>query len=434
MINCNVAATPMNINEKLCRDDGSEMANAAYFRILVGDLNYLSHIRPDIAFSVGVVSRFMHNPSKLHLGAAKRILRCIVETLEHEIWYSKFYEQPGDYEFKPWKSLLQNVSQSRIAHSRSFSAQGCPLYEVINNLKVMGSSRGNSLLQKCEVRRSLGKKEQKGSTGMTEKLKASNFPGLVLRIGSWERSRYEGDLVAKCYFAKHKLVWEVLDGVLKNKIEFQWSDIVGLKANCPDDAPRTLDVVLSRQPLFFRETNPQPRKHTLWQATSDFTDGQASTHRLGKHFEKLVQCDPRLNFLSQQAEIKLESRINRNKTKSQNNLVELGERVLRKSDHTCNARQCTLSFPDPKALKKHVPEKHVEEFECVCHYCGVGLKNHDDLQVSSQGSSIKLTPAGGGLSWQSYNEEIPTVDDSDTLTANGLWEQKNITRDSSDYL
>ncbi|KAJ8559991.1 hypothetical protein K7X08_004049 [Anisodus acutangulus] len=165
---------------------------------------------------------------------------------------------------------------------------------------------------------SQGKKEQKGSTGMTEKLKASNFPASVLRIGSWEyKSRYEGDLVAKCYFAKHKLVWEVLDGGLKNKIEIQWSDIMGLKANYPDDAPGTLDVVLARQPLFFRETNPQPRKHTLWQATSDFTEGQASIHRrhylvcpqglLGKHFEKLVQCDPRLNFLSQQAELTLDS-------------------------------------------------------------------------------------------------------------------------------
>ncbi|CAN4098442.1 unnamed protein product [Withania somnifera] len=165
---------------------------------------------------------------------------------------------------------------------------------------------------------SLGKKEQKGNTGMTEKLKASNFRASVLRIGSWEyKSRYEGDLVAKCYFAKHKLVWEVLDGGLKNKIEIQWSDILGLKANYPDDAPGTLDLVLARQPLFFRETDPQPRKHTLWQATSDFTDRQASMHRrhyleclpglLGKHFKKLVQCDPRLNFLSQQAEITLDS-------------------------------------------------------------------------------------------------------------------------------
>lgn len=58
------------------------------------------------------------------------------------------------------------------------------------------------------------------------------------------KSRYEGDLVAKCYFAKHKLVWEVLDGGLKNKIEIQWSDIMALKANYNDDCPGTLDVVV----------------------------------------------------------------------------------------------------------------------------------------------------------------------------------------------
>ncbi|KAL8056331.1 hypothetical protein ABFX02_04G113100 [Erythranthe guttata] len=163
------------------------------------------------------------------------------------------------------------------------------------------------------------KKDSKaGASSSVDKLKASNFPGSVLRIGNWEyKSRYEGDLVAKCYFAKHKLVWEVLDGGLKNKIEIQWSDIMALKATYLDDSPGTLHVVLARQPLFFRETNPQPRKHTLWQATSDFTDGQATLHRqhylecpqglLGKHFEKLMQCDPRLSFLSQQGEIALDS-------------------------------------------------------------------------------------------------------------------------------
>ncbi|KAJ7952005.1 ATP-dependent DNA helicase [Quillaja saponaria] len=166
----------------------------------------------------------------------------------------------------------------------------------------------------------LNKKDQKGTktSGTPDnKLKASNFPASILRIGSWEyKSRYEGDLVSKCYFAKHKLVWEVLDGCLKNKIEIQWSDIVAIKANFPEDGPGTLDVLLGRRPLFFRETSPQPRKHTLWQATSDFTGGQASIHRrhflqcpqgfLGKHFEKLIQCDPRLNFLSQQPEIVLD--------------------------------------------------------------------------------------------------------------------------------
>lgn len=51
--------------------------------------------------------------------------------------------------------------------------------------------------------------------------------------------------MAKCYFAKHKLVWEVLDGGLKSKIEIQWSDIMGLKANCPDNGPGTLNVVVN---------------------------------------------------------------------------------------------------------------------------------------------------------------------------------------------
>ncbi|GLJ21102.1 hypothetical protein SUGI_0385690 [Cryptomeria japonica] len=145
----------------------------------------------------------------------------------------------------------------------------------------------------------------------TDKLKASNFPASLLKIGSWERiSRYEGDLVAKCYYAKRKLVWEVLEGGLKSKIEIQWSDITSLKASYPDNRPGTLEIEISRAPMFCRETNPQPRKHTLWQPTSDFTGGQASICRrhilqfnqgiLEKHFEKLIQCDHRLNLLSKE--------------------------------------------------------------------------------------------------------------------------------------
>ncbi|KAH6835958.1 hypothetical protein C2S53_005312 [Perilla frutescens var. hirtella] len=164
------------------------------------------------------------------------------------------------------------------------------------------------------------KKDTRGSTALSasDKLKASNFQASLLRIGSWEYvSKYEGDLVAKCYFAKHKLVWEVLEGGLKSKIEIQWSDITALKAELPDNDSGTLTIVLARQPAFFRETNPQPRKHTLWQATTDFTDGQASTNKqhflqcppgmLNKHYEKLLQCDMRLSILSQQPEIILDS-------------------------------------------------------------------------------------------------------------------------------
>lgn len=57
--------------------------------------------------------------------------------------------------------------------------------------------------------------------------------------------------MAKCYFAKHKLVWEVLEGGLKSKIEIQWSDITALKATCPENGQGTLDVVVRLSGIFF---------------------------------------------------------------------------------------------------------------------------------------------------------------------------------------
>lgn len=67
------------------------------------------------------------------------------------------------------------------------------------------------------------------------------------------KSRHEGDLVAKCYFAKRKLVWEVLEGGLKSKIEIQWSDIIGLKAVCPENGPGKLNVVV--RSLFVKDSD-----------------------------------------------------------------------------------------------------------------------------------------------------------------------------------
>ncbi|KAJ8503716.1 hypothetical protein OPV22_004602 [Ensete ventricosum] len=78
----------MNVNEKLKLEDGTGLTNARYYRSLVGGLIYLTHTRPDITFSVGVVSRFMQSPSKHHLGAVKRILRYIAGTTNYGIWYS----------------------------------------------------------------------------------------------------------------------------------------------------------------------------------------------------------------------------------------------------------------------------------------------------------------------------------------------------------
>ncbi|XP_073118209.1 uncharacterized protein [Elaeis guineensis] len=147
----------------------------------------------------------------------------------------------------------------------------------------------------------------------TRKMKPSKFHAPTrLRIGAWEHvSRHEGDLEAKCYFARQKLIWEFLESGLKSKIEIPWSHIKGLKVTYPETGDGTLDIEIATPPLFYKETDPQPRKHTIWRPTTDFTGFQASIHRhfleceqdsLRENMDKIFQCSPRLYFLSQQPE------------------------------------------------------------------------------------------------------------------------------------
>lgn len=63
--------------------------NGTLFRSLAGGLIYLTHTRPDLAYSVSLISRFMQAPSKLHLGAAKRVVKYVAGTIGYGIWYEK---------------------------------------------------------------------------------------------------------------------------------------------------------------------------------------------------------------------------------------------------------------------------------------------------------------------------------------------------------
>jgi hypothetical protein len=69
-------------------EDGAEKVDAQSYRSLVGSLLYLTTTRPDIMHAVGLISRFMQSPSKIHFGAAKRILRYVCGTRNYGIWYT----------------------------------------------------------------------------------------------------------------------------------------------------------------------------------------------------------------------------------------------------------------------------------------------------------------------------------------------------------
>jgi hypothetical protein len=53
----------------------------------VGSLSYLAHTQPDLAFSISYVNRFMQRPTTEHHHAVKRIVRYVVGTLDHDLYY-----------------------------------------------------------------------------------------------------------------------------------------------------------------------------------------------------------------------------------------------------------------------------------------------------------------------------------------------------------
>ena len=73
-----------NLSNKMVKKKDS-----ALYRSLAGNLLYLTATSPDIMFASSLLSRFMHNPSQLHFGAAKSVLRYIKSTLNYSIKFSK---------------------------------------------------------------------------------------------------------------------------------------------------------------------------------------------------------------------------------------------------------------------------------------------------------------------------------------------------------
>jgi hypothetical protein len=74
---------------KLSRDSTMEGVDATQYRCLVGSLRYLTHTRPDLAFSVGYVSLFIQRPTTEHQQALKRIIRYVARTLDHGLYYPR---------------------------------------------------------------------------------------------------------------------------------------------------------------------------------------------------------------------------------------------------------------------------------------------------------------------------------------------------------
>ena len=66
MYECKAVSTPLVQNVKLSSVDETKEVDGTLYRQLVGSLNYLTTTRPDISYSVNILSQYMAKPLESH--------------------------------------------------------------------------------------------------------------------------------------------------------------------------------------------------------------------------------------------------------------------------------------------------------------------------------------------------------------------------------
>ena len=79
------APAPLSLNTKLLDNSGALYAHPDHYRSLIGKLNFLTHTRPDLSFSVQTLSQFMHTPRQPHVDALHHVLRYVHGTTRQGI-------------------------------------------------------------------------------------------------------------------------------------------------------------------------------------------------------------------------------------------------------------------------------------------------------------------------------------------------------------
>lgn len=105
---CRPVETPFDHNIKLSPNVGTSIDQVKYSRI-IGSLMYAtSCTRPDIAFSVSMLSRFTSSPSKEHWDALNRLMRYLRGTTNHALCYTGYPPTVEGYSDASWCSEVDN--------------------------------------------------------------------------------------------------------------------------------------------------------------------------------------------------------------------------------------------------------------------------------------------------------------------------------------
>jgi hypothetical protein len=116
MLECKVMNTPMEMNLNLLVDTSSKLLDATIYRQIIGSLMHLMNTGPDICFAMNTLSQYLVEPKRVHLVAAKHVMRYLKGMLDYGLCYI------GDHDFR-----LYGYTDSDWARSASDrkSTLGC---------------------------------------------------------------------------------------------------------------------------------------------------------------------------------------------------------------------------------------------------------------------------------------------------------------------
>jgi hypothetical protein len=161
----------MDPNSKISPDDGSPIfEDITKYRRLIGSLLHLTYTRPDLSYSVSVLSQFSSAPRQSHWKAAIRVLRYLTSTLEHGLSFRGGIELvgysdadwAGDIDSRrstsgycfmlgssliSWKSKKQNsvATSSTEAEYRAYLDTCCELLWTMQLLYHIGVSQNSPI-------------------------------------------------------------------------------------------------------------------------------------------------------------------------------------------------------------------------------------------------------------------------------------------------
>ncbi|XP_062075014.1 uncharacterized mitochondrial protein AtMg00810-like [Humulus lupulus] len=76
-------STPMTAGKVLSKIDGEPLSNPTTYRSIIRGLQYLTHTRPDLSFTVNKLSQFLQAPTAAHWNAMKRVLKYLKGLMYH---------------------------------------------------------------------------------------------------------------------------------------------------------------------------------------------------------------------------------------------------------------------------------------------------------------------------------------------------------------